>query len=121
MSKFGTHWGDQFGDIKNLRATRVPAILGGGARLAWDFASTPDAWYKVFQNKVEVSVTESNDSVIYPVLGEQSIFEVLAVGPANRFADYTHLVQDLPGNKAQLDWDASTSPDVASYNIYWDG
>lgn len=120
MCKLATRYGDPFGDVKYLRATRIPSGLGGGARLFWEFTATPDPWYKVFQNKVEVSVVQENDAVIYPDLGEQSFFEVLAVGPGNRLADYTHLVQDLPGNKAFITWNGSTSGDADFYRLYND-
>lgn len=121
MSKMGARYGDPYGDVKNLRATSMPAILGGGYRLTWDFSATPDAWYKVFLNKVEIAVVQENEIVIYPTLGDQSFFEVLAVGPANRFADYTHLMEPLDGNKALISWSGSTSSDADYYHIYWDG
>lgn len=120
MSKFGARTGDPFGDVKNLRATPVAATMGGGYRLTWQFSADPDAWYKVFLNRVEGAVVDDNYSTIYPEDDELSTFEVLAVGPGNRFADYSHLMEAVYGNKVRLTWLGSDSPDAESYNIYND-
>lgn len=113
--------GDPPGDVLTLRGTKVPDSLGGGIRLSWVHDADPDAWFKVFLNQIEQAVTQEHEYTIYPLSDEQSFFEVLAVGSGNRFADYTHLLEEIDGNKVLLTWTASTSPDVDHYNIYWDG
>lgn len=118
--KWASRWGDPWGDVKNLRCLQRPTSLGGGVRLSWDHSVTPDAWYKVFLNKVEIAVTKDNFVEIFPPQGEQSFYEVLPVGPGNRFADYTHLMEPLDGNKALISWDGSTSGDTDYYHVYTD-
>ncbi len=112
--------GDPPGDVLTLRGTKVPASLGGGIRLSWVHDADPDAWFKVFLNQIEQAVTQDHEYVIYPILEEQSFFEVLAVGSGNRFADYTHLLEEIDGNKVLLTWTGSTSGDTDFYRIYND-
>lgn len=112
--------GDPPGDILNLRGTKVPAALGGGIRLSWEHDADPDAWFKIFLNQIEEAITQDHEYIIYPALAEQSFFEVLAVGSGNRFADYTHLLEDLDGNKVLITWNGSTSGDADYYHIYND-
>lgn len=110
--------GDPPGDVLNLRGTVVPDALGGGLRLSWQHDADPDAWFKVFLNQIPDAVTQDHEYVIYPDLAEQSFFEVLAVGSGNRFADYTHLLEEIDGNKVLLAWTGSTSADTDFYRIY---
>lgn len=112
--------GDPPGDILNLRGTVVPDALGGGIRLSWQHDADPDAWFKIFMDQVQQAVTQDHENVIYPILGVQSFFEVLAVGSGNRLADYTHLLEELDGNKTLLSWAGSTSGDTDYYHIYND-
>ncbi|KKL47309.1 hypothetical protein LCGC14_2336850 [marine sediment metagenome] len=118
--KVSSRPGDPPGDILNLRGTVVPADIGGGRRLSWQHDADPDAWFKIFLNQIEQGVTQDHEFIIYPIEGEQSFFEVIAVGSGNRFADYTHLLEELNGNKVLLAWTGSTSGDVDFYRIYND-
>lgn len=120
MSKYAARFADPYGDVANLVLLPVPASSGGGVRARWDMLVDPDAWFKVFLNKVEVGVVQETETILYPPNEEQAFVEVLGVGPGNRFADYTHLLEVLDGNKVELTWSGSVSTDVDHYNVYND-
>ncbi|GAG94586.1 unnamed protein product, partial [marine sediment metagenome] len=98
----------------------MPAAMGGGVKASWVMDTDPDAWFKVFLNKTEVAVVQEQETIIYPPSEEQAFVEALAVGPGSRFTDYTHLLEDLLGNKARITWDGSVAPDADYYHIYND-
>lgn len=98
----------------------MPASLGGGYKLSWEMDLDPEAWFKVWLDRIEVSVIKDTFAFIHPPDGNLSVFEVLPVGPGNRFADYQHLLEVVAGNKAYLTWTGSATGEPDHYNIYTD-